>query len=244
MRKIDILNLQINNISQKESLQNVTELAKKREPSYVCFTNAHMTVEANKDKNMLNVVNTATLALPDGGPVAKAFKLIHGISQERIAGMDFFPLMLNECHINKLKVGLIGSTDDILEKIHTKIKKELPQIEITHKISPPFNKKWDNDVYIHSFNTSDTNIVFVALGCPVQEKWMFEHYKKINSVLLGVGGAFPVYAGQVSRAPEWMSNNSLEWLYRLIKEPKRMWKRYLYTNTIFLKLLIHRLIIK
>ena len=71
-----------------------------------------------------------------------------------------------------------------------------------------------------------------------------EHYKKINSVLLGVGGAFPVYAEHVSRAPKWMSNNSLEWLYRLIKEPKRMWKRYLFTNTVFLMLLIKRLIIK
>ncbi len=244
MRKIDILNLHINNISQKEALQNVTELAKKREPSYVCFTNAHMTVEANTDKNMLNVVNTATLAFADGGPVAKAFKLIHGITQERIAGMDFFPLMLKECNNHNLKVGLIGSTNEVLVKIHSKIKKELPQIEVTHKISPPFKQEWDNEVYIKSFNDSNTNIVFVALGCPIQEKWMYEHFEKINSVLLGVGGAFPVYAGQVSRAPKWMSNNSLEWLYRLIKEPKRMWKRYLYTNSVFLKLLIKRLIIK
>ena len=128
--------------------------------------------------------------------------------------------------------------------IHLKIKKDLPNIEVTHKISPPFKQKWDNESYINSFNASNTNIVFVALGCPLQEKWMFEHYKKINSVLLGVGGAFPVYAGEVSRAPKWMSNNSLEWLYRLIKEPKRMWKRYFYTNTVFLKLLIQRLIIK
>jgi N-acetylglucosaminyldiphosphoundecaprenol N-acetyl-beta-D-mannosaminyltransferase len=244
MRKIDILNLQINNISQDESLQKVTELAKKRESSYVCFTNAHMTVEANRDKYILNIVNTATLALPDGGPVAKAFKLIHGIKQERIAGMDFFPLMLKECNKHNLKVGLIGSTDEVLDKIHSKIKKELPQIEVTQIISPPFKQEWDNEAYINSFNASNTNIVFVALGCPLQEKWMFEYYKKINAVLLGVGGAFPVYAGEVSRAPKWMSNNSLEWLYRLIKEPKRMWKRYFYTNTVFLKLLIQRLIIK
>lgn len=244
MKKVDILKLQLNHISEDDALQQVVQLAIKKEPSYVCFTNAHMTVEANQDDHILNVVNSANFAFSDGAPVAKAFKYIYGLEQERIAGMDFFPMMLEACHKENLNIGLLGSIDLVLNKIERKIKVQYPGLNITHKISPPFNKEWDNQAYIEAFNSSNTNVVFVALGCPLQEKWMHEHHKKINAVLLGVGGAFPVYAEEVSRCPMWMRNNGLEWLYRLIKEPKRMWKRYFYTNTIFLKLLFKRVLTK
>ena len=146
--------------------------------------------------------------------------------------------MLEKCNLLKLRVGLFGSTPEVLKIITDKISSEFSNITITHAISPPFNANWDNENYIQSFNASSTNIIFVALGCPKQEKWMYENYKELNSVLLGVGGAFPVYAGVIKRCPKWMGVSGLEWLYRLVKEPKRMWKRYLVTNSMFIKLFL------
>ncbi|WP_340076190.1 WecB/TagA/CpsF family glycosyltransferase [Leptobacterium sp. I13] len=244
MKKINILNLSLNIATEDQALKKTLELAKNRTPSYICFTNAHMTVEANNDEYMLNVVNSATYAFSDGFPVAKAFKLLHGIDQKRIPGMEFFPLMLDICNKHKLKLTLLGSTNKVLNLIEGRINKEYPNLTITNKISPPFKQKWDNEKYIKAINNAKTNIVFVALGCPLQEKWMFENYKEINAVLLGVGGAFPVYAGEIPKCPSWMARNGLEWLYRLIKEPRRMWKRYFYTNTIFIKLLLRYLLFK
>lgn len=237
MKQVEILKLRINHITQNEALKCVSKLAKERKPSYVCFVNSHMVVEANKDLKILRAVNNSTFAFSDGMPVAKAFQLLHGLKQDRIAGMSFFPLMLGQCEKLELKIGLIGSTDEVLNKILQKIKKEFPKIKVTQAISPPFKSQWDNQAYIESFNNFDTNLVFVALGCPKQEKWMFENHKKINAILLGVGGAFPVYAGIIRKCPRIMSDNGLEWLYRFIMEPRRLGKRYLYTNTIFIKLL-------
>ena len=240
MKKVNILNLNINNTTFTEALESVIVYAKQRKPSYACFVNAHMTVEANSDSYMLEVVNSADFAFADGAPVAKSFQILHGINQTRIAGMDFFPLMLKKAEQHKLNVSIIGSTNEILSKTREKIEKQFPNLNITNLISPPFDSPWDNNDYVNRINQSNTNILFVALGCPKQEKWMHKHKLKVNAVMLGIGGALPVYANVVKRAPAWMQNNGLEWLYRLIKEPRRMWKRYLVTNTIFIKLLLFK----
>ena len=242
MEKIEVLNLKLNKITFEEVLSHLSQLAKERKSAYACFTNVHMITEANKDDYLLNAVNSANYALPDGMPVAKAFQLIHGIKQERIAGMDFFPAMLKVCDKENFNVGLFGSTESVLEKINFRIKNEFPHINLTQVISPPFDGNWDNSGYIKQFNSTNTNVIFVALGCPKQEKWMYDNSSQINSVLLGVGGAFPVFAKELKRAPKWMSSNSLEWLYRLIIEPRRMWKRYFYSNSFFIKLLVKKFI--
>ncbi len=109
--------------------------------------------------------------------------------------------------------------------------------------SPPFRPLTDTEKEddIRRINDSGAHLVFVALGCPKQERWMAENKGKIHAVMLGVGGAFPVYAGLQRRAPEWMQKYALEWVFRLCQEPKRMWKRYLVTNTLFCILLAKEL---
>ena len=179
-------------------------------------------------------VNNSTFVFADGAPIAKSFYFLYGEKQERIAGMDFLYSFIEKCNHDKLKIAFLGSTEEVLNKTSQRIKNEFPNIKITNLISPPFGKKWENDRYIRELNFTETNAVFVALGCPKQEKWMSANHQRINSVLLGIGGALPVFAGEVKRCPRWMRDNSLEWLYRLIKEPRRMFKRYLYTNSKFL----------
>lgn len=234
--KKKIITSQISQGSLASHLPNVLQLAKERTPSYCCFTNVHMLIEAYDDPKFNTVVNEATYAFPDGAPVAKMFQKLYNIEQERIAGMDFLPFFIEKCDEHALNVAFVGSTDSVLEKIKAKIASEYKNITITALISPPFGKPWDNEAYIKTINAAETNVVFVGLGCPKQEKWMFEHSKSINAILFGLGGAFPVYVDEIKRAPSWMRNNSLEWLYRLLMEPRRMFKRYYYTNTKFLRL--------
>ena len=236
--KKNIICIDINFGKEEEYINRITEDIKQGTGGYVCFSNVHMLIEANDNKEFAGVVNGAKYAFPDGFPIAKSFNILYHQNQDRIAGMDFLPDYLEVCNREGFKVGFVGSTDEILKQVKDKISKELRNVEVTALISPPFGKPWDNDAYIEMINKSGTDLVFVALGCPKQEKWMHQNYEKIDAMLFGIGGALPTYVGEIKRAPQWMCDYGLEWLYRLYKEPRRMFKRYLYTNTKFSFLLI------
>lgn len=236
--KRPIISISVNEGTREEYVSRINEDISAGISGYCCFSNVHMLIEAYDDPAFAEVVNSARYAFPDGFPVARSFKILHGVRQERIAGMDFFPHFLGVSDERKYKVALIGSTPEILEQAKEKIANEFPGLTLTHLISPPFGQPWDNAGYIEQLNSSGTQVVFVALGCPKQEKWMYDHSSQIQAMLFGIGGALPTYVGAVGRAPAFMRNNGLEWLYRLIKEPRRMFRRYLYTNTKFLWLLL------
>ena len=237
MRK-KIISLDIDLFSYKDSIKKIIEDARDRKRGYVCFANVHMIIEAYQDKQFAKDVNNATLVLPDGMPLVKTLKWFYGIEQDRVAGMDVMPDLIRIASNNNLKLFFFGTTPELLEKIRLKIEQDFPKSDIVGLFSPPFNEPLNNDLYIEMINSSGANLVFVALGCPKQEKWMAQNSHKINAMLLGVGGAFPVFAGVASRAPLFMQNAGLEWLYRLYQEPKRLFKRYLFTNSIFLFLVL------
>ena len=244
--KLEILNLQINQIRFKEAIEKVKFLANDHTPSYVCFANVHMAIEAYKDKEFARQVNNATLVLADGKPIAKACKLLYNRFQERIAGMDFMPHLLQSINGKDFRIFFYGSDKNTLGALNKIIKEEYPGVQIAGAISPPFRtlSLEEQTGYIESINLLKPHIVFICLGCPKQEKWMYDHHKKIESVLLGVGGAVGVMAGIKKRAPAWMQKYSLEWLYRLKQEPKRLFQRYFFTNSLFLYLLSKKLLKK
>jgi N-acetylglucosaminyldiphosphoundecaprenol N-acetyl-beta-D-mannosaminyltransferase len=246
IEKVNIVGLPVHHISFTDALVYVTSCAEKKVPSFICFANVHMTVEAFNHAFFANELNKARLILTDGVPLAKAFKWFYGKKQERIAGMDFMPVLLQ--HLNqqphRYRVFFLGSSQEVLEAMEKKLRTDFTNIDIAGMMAPPFKKDFtDNEQaeIIRKIKSSCAQIVFVSFGCPKQELWMASSYENINAVLLGVGGAFPVFAGLQKRAPVWMQQFSLEWLYRLIKEPQRLWKRYLYTNIIFIFLLIKQL---
>jgi N-acetylglucosaminyldiphosphoundecaprenol N-acetyl-beta-D-mannosaminyltransferase len=149
--------------------------------------------------------------------------------------MDLLPILIEESAKRKRSIYFYGSTVEVLDNIKKRINFDHPSLGIK-MYSPPFRlltEKEDQDV-IKEINCFNPDFVFVALGCPKQEKWMAQHKGKINSCMIGLGGAFPVYAGLQNRAPKWMSNNSLEWLYRFFLEPKRLLRRYFVTNFLFI----------
>jgi len=237
--KLKIISLSVNRISFNECLEQVMGFALKKTSSYICFANVHMVIEAHNDKSILNQVNNANLVLPDGKPLAIACKMLYGKKQERISGMDFTPLLLEKASENKFSIFVYGSTDNVIKALKEKINNNYPGIHFAGVISPPFRPLTDDELTndIEKINQSGANIILVSLGCPKEGKWMSKTSGKINAVLIGIGGALPVVAGIQKRAPRWMQNMSLEWLYRLIQQPGRLFTRYLYTNSYFLFLL-------
>jgi len=231
--------------SYQKFITEILKLSEEKSSSYISISNVHMTIEVYQDEKFEKVVNHSDITTPDGMPLAKAIKLFYGINQERVAGMDLMPDLMKRSEELGKSIFLYGSTDEILSIIKKKSQKEFPSLKL-EIYSPPFRELNDiekNEI-IHQINDFNPDFVFVALGCPKQEKWMAEHKGIINSCMLGLGGVFEVYAGVKNRAPLWMQNNSLEWLYRLIQDPKRLWKRYLYTNSLFIILLLKQLLLQ
>lgn len=217
-------------------LSKIIDLARWKKSSYVCFANVHMVMEAHRDAEFRNVVNNATLVAPDGKPLSVFMKLFHGLKQDRVCGMDVLPDLLRRAELTGRSVYFYGGKEDVLEAIHAKASREFPRLSIAGYYSPPFRTLTEEEKAedIWRIKSSGADLVFVSLGCPKQEKWMAENSSKLNACLLGLGQAFSVYAGLEKRLPQWMRALSLEWTYRLFLEPKRLWRRYLVTNTSFL----------
>jgi len=206
----------------------------------------HMIVECYKNKETCAAVNNANLVAPDGKPLSVFLNVFQGLDQEKISGPDLFPIILEQAALRGQTVFFYGSTSAILEKVALRAQRELPNLKIAGTYAPPFRPLNDaeNQAIINIINQAAPHFVFVALGCPKQEKWMAENNHKIHSCMLGVGQALLVYAGELKRAPKWIQNLGFEWAYRLCLEPGRLWKRYLQSNSLFLLLVIRYSILK
>lgn len=230
--------------SFNDFVNHIFWLTENKRSSYVCFANVHMLVEAYKDKAFGEVLNQADVATPDGGPVSKLMRMVYGEQQDRVAGMDLLPRLLQEAAARGKSVYFYGTTDDVLEKVVAKAKADLPHLRVAGYYSPPFRKlsREEDAAITDMLNEANPDLVFVALGCPKQERWMADHKEQVNACMLGVGQAFLTYAGLEKRLPKWARDLSLEWTYRLYLEPKRLWKRYLITNSTFMYLILKLLL--
>lgn len=211
--------------------------------AYVCVANVHMTMEAYDDPEFGAIVSGADLVTPDGMPLLFALRRIHGVRQERVAGMDLIESLIDGAEREGLSVYFYGSDERTLRGMETRIRAEHPRLAIAGMRSPPFRESTPEEKWadIEAINRSGANLVLVALGCPKQERWMAECRGQVHAVMAGLGAAFPIYGGTNRRAPAWIRALYLEWLYRLLQEPRRLWKRYLYTNSKFLGLLAREL---
>lgn len=239
-QKNKIISLNISQLSYAETTDEIMRLAEEKNPSYICFANVHMTIEADDNPLFADIVNNANIVCADGMPIVIANKILYKNKIERVAGMDMLPTILKKAEEINLSVFFYGTSLEILKATENQIQIDFPKLNVVGYLSPPFREIKDDEKqeHIDMINKSGSNIVFVALGCPKQEKWMAENSKYINATLLGIGGALPVFAGVQERAPEWMRKTSLEWLHRLFHNPKRLFRRYLYTNSKFLYLLL------
>lgn len=241
-----VLGAQIDVMSWDVALNRLLGWARSRESRYVAICNVHVVVSATQDEAYRDVINRADMATPDGAPVAWMLRRQGFVGQPRISGPDLMWTLCERATKEGLSVYCYGSTEATLALLEHRLRAAFPHLRLTLE-SPPFRalSVEEDAAAVDRINASGAGIVFIGLGCPKQERWMAEHRGRINAVMIGVGAAFDFHAGVVKRAPRWMQDNGLEWLHRLTSEPRRLWKRYLVTNTLFVlgaarQLLLHR----
>lgn len=235
LQKTTILGVPINAISWDETLAQLNAWAAHHESRYVCICNVHSVVTASHDAEFGRVVEKADMATPDGAPVAWMLRRLAHAGQQRINGPDLMWRYCEQVQSRDESIFFYGSTEETLSVLRLKLLAAFPDLMIAGAISPPFRALTleEDAAIVEQINASGAGVVFVSLGCPKQELWMAAHRGRINAVMIGVGAAFDYHAGTIKRAPKWMQDCGLEWLHRLISEPRRLWKRYLVTNTLF-----------
>lgn len=239
-----ILGMRVDTISLQRAAELVLGWAKNARSRYVCLANVHMVMEAHDSVQFRDVVNGADLVTPDGMPLAWGLRLLGVPGQERVSGPE---LMLRVCEAaaaEGVPVGLYGASQGTLEALCDNLQKRFPQIRVTYCYSPPFRPLTpaEDEEITERINASGARILFVGLGCPKQERWMAVHRGRVRAVMLGVGAAFDFHAGRVRKAPVWVQNIGMEWLFRLCMEPRRLWRRYLKHNPRFVALFAAQLI--
>ncbi|GAA3936409.1 WecB/TagA/CpsF family glycosyltransferase [Hymenobacter algoricola] len=222
----------------------ILTLGAARSSAYVCCANVHMLIEAHQHPDFRSILNEANVVTPDGSPVAAAIRLFHRQPQARIAGMDLLPALLTGAALRGQTVYFYGTTETVLAALVDRTSRELPALRVVGTCAPPFRPLTPDEdaAAVAAINAADPDLLFVALGCPRQERWMAQHQGHIRACMIGVGQAFMVYAGLENRLPYWARRLWLEWAYRLWLEPRRLWRRYLYTNSRFVYLISRRLV--
>lgn len=215
----------------KTQIELMVKWAGKRMSKSVCVANVHMLMEAYANPSFATVLLESDIVTPDGMPLVWLMNLLGRSRQDRVAGVDILLGLCDQISTQNISVFFLGSTPEILETIKTKLNQQFPKLKIADMESLPFRPLTpeEDEAIVRRINQSGAGIVLVSLGCPKQELWISQHKGRIHAVMVGLGGAFPVYAGIQRRAPSWIRKSGFEWLYRLIQEPGRLWKRYFTT---------------
>jgi N-acetylglucosaminyldiphosphoundecaprenol N-acetyl-beta-D-mannosaminyltransferase len=230
-----VLDSPIDVITWDEALTQLSQWSTQHKSRIVCICNVHSLVTARINLKFGQVLKSADMATPDGAPVAWMLRRMGHVNQERINGPDLMWRYCAQAQDRDEFIFLYGSTEETLTNLKTNLLVAFPKLKIAGSISPPFRALTHEEdaAMIAQINASGAGIVWLSLGCPKQELWMEAHRDRLNAVMVGVGAAFEYHAGTIKRAPKWMQDYGLEWFYRLLTEPRRLWKRYLVTNTLF-----------
>jgi N-acetylglucosaminyldiphosphoundecaprenol N-acetyl-beta-D-mannosaminyltransferase len=240
MRHCQVLGVEIAAGTMKEAVTEVCAHLDRIRGHYITFVNTHAIVMACESDKYCHVQNKAAIAFADGAPIAFCERKKGCLSAERVAGPDFMTEIFAISAQKGYRHYFYGSDAATLQKLKANLEKTYPDIAIAGTYAPPYEKKLRKDYQedITRINEANPDFVWIGLGAPKQEFWMYRQSGKINAVMLGVGAGFDFHAGVVRRAPKWMQRCGLEWLYRLLQEPGRLGGRYLKTNLKFLGLIV------
>lgn len=242
--KIPILGIHVAITSYHVAVTQVFKWIEKPVGRYVCISNVHMCMEAFDDSNFRSIVNKADMVVPDGRPLLWALKLLGHSKATQVRGSDFLLNICEKAQRNNVPIGFYGASQQSLTDFMKCIREKFPKLNVSFYVSPPFTamKNEESDKYIEKINASGTRILFVGLGCPKQERWMFTYSDKLSCVMLGVGAAFDFLSGHKKQAPRWLQRAGLEWLFRLVNDPRRLLSRYLRHNPRFIYYFFFQLI--
>lgn len=231
-RRVDVLGSKVSCQNRVGALQFLGDRVKSGAGGYVCFTNVHAVVTGLQDHAFQDITNASCMSLPDGMPIYWVARSCPGIGH--VPGPDFMLAALQR--FRRERHYFYGATPETLEKLSSSLRAKIPDLNIVGMFSPPFRGMTPKELEAHyeQIRISRASLVWVGLGAPKQERWMAAASAQLRpAILLGVGAAFDFHANVVPRAPKFMRKLGLEWLHRLIRQPKKLWRRYLVTNTRF-----------
>lgn len=230
MARIKFMNTCIDNLTMSETLNEIDKLIQKKICSYVVTPNVDHIVRLEKDEELQKVYKNASLILTDGKPLIWISKWYNTPIKEKISGSDLFPRVCQLAANKNYTMYLLGAAEGVADTAARNLMKKYPGLNIVGTYSPPFGfEKNEQEMNKIKAQIQDVHpdILIVGLGCPKQEKFMYYHCKELGvPISFGLGASIDFEAGNIKRAPKWMSNHGLEWLYRFSKEPKRLFKRY------------------
>lgn len=230
MARIKFMNTCIDNLTMSETLNEIDKLIQKKICSYVVTPNVDHIVRLEKDEELQKVYKNASLILIDGKPLIWISKWYKTPIKEKISGSDLFPKVCELAANKNYTMYLLGAAEGVADTAAKNLMKKYPGLNVVGTYSPPFGFEKNEQEMIKiktQIQEVHPDILIVGLGCPKQEKFMYYHCKELGvPISFGLGASIDFEAGNIKRAPKWMSNHGLEWLYRFSKEPKRLFKRY------------------
>jgi N-acetylglucosaminyldiphosphoundecaprenol N-acetyl-beta-D-mannosaminyltransferase len=231
-----ILGTRIDALSWEQILGRIIRWTQQSRAHMVYLCNVHTITTARYDPALARALSQSDLNLPDGAPLAWLMRRREWLEQQRIAGPDLMWQLLREAEKLQLRIFLLGSTAATLGRLRRNLARAFPRLIIAGSVAPPFRTLSipEQQTIVDTINRSDAHIALVGLGCPKQEIWMATHRDSLRAVLVGVGAAFDYHAGSLRRAPPSWQRSGLEWLYRWLQEPRRLARRYLLANLLFL----------
>lgn len=234
-----ILKMPVNITNRQHALQHIYSLSQKPKGAYVCVSNVHMCMETYDDPDFEEIVKNADIVLPDGKPISWAQKLLGCNNAEQVRGQDIVNELCKLSAESGIKIGLYGgSSSQLIDSVKYNLQTAHKGLKIAYAYSPPFRPLTvnENELVEKEIHKSQIDILFVGIGCPKQEKWMADHKDNLSCVMLGVGAVFDFISGEKKHAPRWIQSIGMEWFFRLMSEPKRLFFRYFKTNPRFVLL--------
>jgi len=245
MRKVNVLGVLVDATNLVDGTAQILRWIAEKKRTYVCVTGVHGIMESQRQPDLRRVHNSAGMVSPDGMPLVYIGRAAGHSDCGRVYGPDLMLQVCRESVEQGYRHFFYGTTPQTLSRLTERLRDRFPGLQVVGTYAPPFRplSEFERAEVVERLNESSADIVWVGLSTPKQERWMAEHRDALKApVLVGVGAAFDFHAGTVRQAPSWMQPLCLEWLFRLIVEPKRLWKRYLLNNPGFIfSLAIQRL---
>jgi N-acetylglucosaminyldiphosphoundecaprenol N-acetyl-beta-D-mannosaminyltransferase len=238
-----IVGIRVDGVTKKGAVDQIAAWSSEDASRYISVATVHLTMEAHDDPGFRDVINGADMVIPDGMPIVWGLRLQGLRGQGRVCGPDLTPLLCARAEADGIPVGFYGVTDETMTRLLEEAARRWPRLQVAYAYSPPFRDLSDEEerAVADDIARSGARLLFVGLGCPKQDWWTLRQLGRFPGVLLPVGAAFDFLAGTKSRPPEWIRRAGLEWVHRLISEPRRLWYRYLYHNPRFVALFVQQL---
>ena len=240
----DVLGQRLDATSYADATRRVLDWAKKGESKYVCLSNVHMVMEGWDDPDFRHIINSADLIAADGVPLVWGLRALGVAHASRVYGPDLTLSVCRAAAEQGIPIALYGGREESLQGFIQFLESRFAGIEISCAIAPPFRPVTaeEDQQYMQAIELSGARILFVGIGCPKQERWMHAHRGAILMPMLGVGAALDFHSGRIKQSPAWMQKCGLEWFFRLMIEPKRLWYRYCFHNPRFVFLFLRQLL--